>query len=182
MPESLRQAIHQLVSEVVMNCQELLRYTEPDVAHDWKRMTLYRTTDASDTMNMAALLIAAYCQRTGMSMSSLTSYLQVRQQRSREAGPRDSYRGEIAGMLGTPLPSQDDREAQRWFSWGQGYAEGGLMAEVDEQRLFTEACLHGLRAKLCDDVDALDNYLPPQIAALARKVADGLEVPQPATA
>uniref|UniRef100_UPI00374E1C10 hypothetical protein n=1 Tax=Streptomyces doebereineriae TaxID=3075528 RepID=UPI00374E1C10 len=28
---------------------------------------------------------------------------------------------------------------------------------------------------------ALDSYLPPQIAALARKVADALEVPRPAT-
>jgi hypothetical protein len=23
-------------SEVVMNCQEVLRYTEPDIARDWK--------------------------------------------------------------------------------------------------------------------------------------------------
>ncbi|MFE7112484.1 hypothetical protein ACFU98_37490 [Streptomyces sp. NPDC057575] len=48
MPEPLRQAVHQLVSEVVMNCQEVLRYTEPDIARDWKRMTLIRATDASD--------------------------------------------------------------------------------------------------------------------------------------
>ncbi|NWF29476.1 hypothetical protein HW130_25000 [Streptomyces sp. PKU-EA00015] len=54
------------------------------------------------------------------------------------------------------------------------------MAETDEQRLFTEACLHGLRARLCDDIDALDSYLPPHVAALARKVAGALEVPQPA--
>ncbi len=32
MSEPLRR--HQLVSEVVMNCQEVLRYTEPDIAHD----------------------------------------------------------------------------------------------------------------------------------------------------
>ncbi|MEU5583290.1 hypothetical protein ABZ791_37725 [Streptomyces huasconensis] len=43
---------------------------------------------------------------------------------------------------------------------------------------FTEACLHGLRARLCDDVDALDSYLPPQMAQMARKVADALEVPE----
>ncbi|MER6218713.1 hypothetical protein ABT213_32360 [Streptomyces sp. NPDC001674] len=68
------------------------------------------------------------------------------------------------------------------FSMGQGYAEGGLMSEPDEQRLITEACLHGLRARLCDDVDALDSYLPPHVAALARKIAGVLKVPQPATA
>ncbi|WP_326763356.1 hypothetical protein OG978_46535 (plasmid) [Streptomyces sp. NBC_01591] len=55
------------------------------------------------------------------------------------------------------------------------------MAEVDEQQLFTEACLHGLRARLCDDVDSLDGYLPPQVAGLARKVAEILEEPQLAT-
>lgn len=179
MPEPLRQAVHQLVSEVVMNCQDVLRYTEPDVAHDWKRMTLYRATDASDTMDMASMLIAAYCQEhTDISMETLASYLQTRQQRSRAAGPRASDRHEIAGMLGTPLPP-DDQEARRQFSWGQRYAEG-LMSEPDEQRLFTEACLHGLRAKICDDVDSLDGYLPPHVAAMARKVADVLEVPQPA--
>ncbi|MFE4337338.1 hypothetical protein ACFRQM_51100 [Streptomyces sp. NPDC056831] len=49
------------------------------------------------------------------------------------------------------------------------------MAETDEQRLFTEACLHGLRDRLCDDLDALDGCLPPRVAALARKVAAALE-------
>ncbi|MFE7431229.1 hypothetical protein [Streptomyces sp. NPDC057545] len=56
------------------------------------------------------------------------------------------------------------------------------MSEPDEQRLFTEACLHGLQARLCDDVDALDGYLPPHVAALARKIAGVLEVPQPTPA
>ncbi|MFJ6390140.1 hypothetical protein ACIQJT_21325 [Streptomyces sp. NPDC091972] len=182
MPEPLRRAVHQLVSEVVLNCQEVLRYTEPAVAHDWQRMTLYRATDASDTMDLASLLIAAYCQRTGMSMNTLASYMQVRQQRSRATGPQDRDRHEVAGMLGTPLPPEDDHEARRWFSWGEGYAEDGLMTEVDEQRLFTEACLHGLRARLCDDVDSLDSCFPPHVAALARKVAGVLQVPQPAPA
>ena len=60
MPEPLRQAVHQLVSEVVMNCQEVLRYTEPDIARDWKRMTLFRATDASDTMDMASMLVLCW--------------------------------------------------------------------------------------------------------------------------
>ncbi|MER5891986.1 hypothetical protein [Streptomyces sp. NPDC001876] len=38
----------------------------------------------------------------------------------------------------------------------------------------------GCGAKLCDDVDARDSYLPPQVAAMARKVAEAPEVPQPA--
>nr|WSZ18906.1 hypothetical protein OH837_39050 [Streptomyces canus] len=53
--------------------------------------------NASDTMNMAAMLITAYCQRTGMSMDTLASYLQAPQQRSRATGPRDADRHEIAG-------------------------------------------------------------------------------------
>jgi hypothetical protein len=48
--------------------------------------------------------------------------------------------------------------------------------KADEQRLFTVACLHGLRARLCYDVEALDDYLPPHVAKLARKVAEVLEV------
>ncbi|MDX2565519.1 hypothetical protein PV371_39280, partial [Streptomyces sp. TX20-6-3] len=63
MPEPLRRAVHQLVSEAIANCQEVLWYTEPDQAHTWKRLTLYRATDAADTMNMVAMLIAAYCRR-----------------------------------------------------------------------------------------------------------------------
>lgn len=181
MPEPLRQAVHQLVSEVVMNCQEVLRYTEPDIARDWKRMTMIRATDASDTMDTAAMLIAAYCQRTGMALDTLSSYLQTRNQRSRAAGPRDADRHEVAGMLGTPRPADDDQDAQMWFSVGQGYVGDGLMAEPDEQRLFTEACLHGLRAKLCDDLGSLDRF-PPEVAAMARRVAECLEVPEPATA
>ncbi|MEU0586550.1 hypothetical protein [Streptomyces sp. NPDC006132] len=182
MPEPLRQAVNQLVSEAVMNCQEVLRYTEPDMAHDWVRMTLIRGTDVSDTMDMASMLTAAYGQSIGMAMDTLASYLQARQQRSRAAGPRDSDRHTLAGMLGTPPPADDDHEARLRFSWGQGYAEGGLMSEPDEQQLFTQACLHGLRARLCDDVEALDSYLPPHVAQLARKVAEVLVEPQPATA
>jgi hypothetical protein len=30
----------------------------------------------------------------------------------------------------------------------------------DPQKLFTEAVLHGLRARLCDDIDALDSEEP----------------------
>ncbi|WP_248000952.1 hypothetical protein [Streptomyces sp. RPA4-5] len=75
MPEPLRRAVHRLVSEAVANLQEVLRYTEPDQAHAWKRMMLYRATEASDTLNMVAMLIAAYCQRTDMCQDTLTSYL-----------------------------------------------------------------------------------------------------------
>lgn len=53
---------------------------------------------------------------------------------------------------------------------------------ADPQKLFTEVCLHGLRARLCDDLDSLDNYVRSQTAAMARKVADALVLPQPATA
>ncbi|MBQ1116459.1 hypothetical protein [Streptomyces sp. C3-3] len=96
----------------------MLRYTEPGVAHDWQ-MTLYRTTDAADTMNMVAMLIAAYCQEhSGTPMTMLASYLQVRQQRSRNTGPSESGRQEIAGTLGTSLESAAG--AHRWYSAGQG--------------------------------------------------------------
>ncbi|MFI5726851.1 hypothetical protein [Streptomyces cyaneofuscatus] len=56
-----------------------------------------------------------------------------------------------------------------------------VVVEDDPQKLFTEACLHGLKARLCEDVDSLDSYLPPQVAAMGRKVAEDLEVPELAT-
>lgn len=182
MPEPLRRAVHRLVSEAVLNCQQVLRHTEPDVAHDWQRMTLFRVTDAADTMDMAALLLAAYCQHTGMSDETLQAYLQVGQQHDRAAGPSESERQELAGLLGGPAPDTNSRKAQMLYSWGQIHARNALTPEDDPQKLLTEACLHGLRAKLRDDVDALDSYLPPQMAAMARKVAAALEAPQPATA
>lgn len=43
-------------------------------------------------------------------------------------------------------------------------------------RSSTGSC--GLKARPCDDIDSLDGYLPPQVAALARKVAEVLEVPE----
>ncbi len=127
------------------------------------------------------MLIAAYCERIGTAEETLRSYLQTRQQHSRASGPSESDRQELAGILGDPLPTADDLEAQLRFSWGQVYADEALKPEDEPQTLFTEACLHGLRAKLCDDVDSLDSYLPPHMAAMARKVAEALEVPQPAT-
>ncbi|MGW1328136.1 hypothetical protein ACWD64_37110 [Streptomyces antibioticus] len=181
MPEPLRRAIHQLVSEGVQNCQEVLRYTEPDQAHTWKRMTLYRATDAADTMNMLAMLIAAYSQRTGTSKDTLESYLQLFQQRDRAAGPGEGEWAHLAGLLGEDAPASTG-EAGSWpsmqFHGGQTHARNAQQPEDDPQRLFTEACLHGLKARLCDDVDSLDSYLPPQVAQLARKVAEALEVPE----
>ncbi|MGW3199194.1 hypothetical protein ACWDBD_32435 [Streptomyces sp. NPDC001118] len=175
-----RRAIHELVSEVVLNCQEVLRYTERDQAHNWKRMTLYQATDAADTLNMAALLIVAYCQRIAMPMDTLASYLQARQQQDRSAGPRKADHHELAGLLGDPPPA-DDADGLR-YAWGKRHAENALIREDDPQKLLTEACLHGLRARLCDDVGSLDGYLPPHIAEIARKVAGALEEPQPAAA
>lgn len=65
---------------------------------------------------------------------------------------------------------------------GRRQAEQAQFPEDDPQKLFTEACLHGLRARPCEDVEALDSYLPPQVAAMARRVAECLDVPEPATA
>ncbi|MFD3533400.1 hypothetical protein [Streptomyces sp. NPDC058664] len=181
MPEPLRRAIHQLVSEGVQNCQEVLRYTEPDQAHTWKRMTLYRATDAADTMNMVAMLIAAYCRRTGMGRESLESYLQLEQQHDRSKGPEDGEWAHLAGLLGEDAPasaSDPGTWASMQFRTGQRHAKNAQEVEGDPQRLFTEAVLHGLKARLCDDVASLDSYLPPQVAQLARKVAEALEVPE----
>ncbi|MEN8655545.1 hypothetical protein ABCR94_37920 [Streptomyces sp. 21So2-11] len=180
MPEPLRRAIHHLVSEGVQNCQEVLRYTEPDQAHTWKRMTLYRATDAADTMDMVAMLIAAYCERTGMASHTLQSYLQVGQQAIRAHGTDEEDRSHVTGLMGEAIPYEAMRASTNRMRHhrGQSQAEQAQRPEDDPGKLFTEACLHGLKAKLCDDVDSLDSYLPPQVAAMARKVAEALEVPE----
>ncbi len=180
MPEPLRRAIHQLVSEGVQSCQEVLRYTEPDQAHTWKRMTLYRATDAADTMDMVAMLIAAYCERTGMAPHRLQSCLQAGQQDIRAHGPQEEDRSHVAGLMGEALSYEAMRAPTNRMRYhrGQSQAEKAQSPEDDPGKLFTEACLHGLRARLCDEVDSLDSYLPPQVAAMARKVAEALEVPE----
>ncbi|GGN44955.1 hypothetical protein GCM10012285_28140 [Streptomyces kronopolitis] len=66
-------------------------------------MTLYQATNASDTMDMVAMLIAAYCQKTDMDRDTLTSYLQTSQQHSRAAGPTNEDRAHLAGLLGEPV-------------------------------------------------------------------------------
>ncbi|MFF3159763.1 hypothetical protein, partial [Streptomyces sp. NPDC057910] len=131
MPEPLRQLVHQLVSEAVLSCQEVVRYAEPDQAHTWKRMTLYRATDAADTMNMAAMLIAAYCQLTDTPDDTLQSYLQAKQQRRRADGPRESDRREIRALLDEPAPGATAPETSPWFSVPQQDAD--ILPEDDSQ-------------------------------------------------
>ena len=182
MPEPMRRAVHQLVSEAVERCQDVLNYSSPDVARDWKRMTLYRATDAADTMDSVAMLIAAYCQHTGMGPETLQGYLQLSQQQSRAAGPQDDDRAHLAGLLGEAEPADSDEPGALRMHYGRGQhqAEAAQKPEDDPQVLLTVACLHGLRARLCDDVSWLDRF-PPEVAAMARKVADALEVPELAT-
>lgn len=126
-------------------------------------------------MNLAAMLIATYCQRTGMSRDSLESYLQLFQQRDRAAGPEDGEWAHLAGLLG------EDPPARASSAVGRGMPST-RSSRSDPQKLFTEACLHGLRARLSEGVDSLDHYLPPRVAEMARKVAGVLEEPQPAPA
>ncbi|MFF2964935.1 hypothetical protein ACFVT1_40090 [Streptomyces sp. NPDC057963] len=184
MPEPLRRAIHQLVSEAVANCQEVLRYTESDQAHTWKRMTLYRATDAADTMNMVAMLIAAYCQRTGMGRESLETYLQLEQTARPGQGAGRWGLGAPGGLLGEEAPvaaSEPGTWASMQFRSGRRHATNAQKVEDDPSRLFTGDVLHGLKARLCDDIASLDSYLPPHVAELAKKVVSVLEEPQPAS-
>ncbi|MFF0630728.1 hypothetical protein [Streptomyces sp. NPDC004296] len=135
-------------------------------------MTMHRATDAADTMDMASLLIAAYCQHNGMPLDSLARYLQTKQQQSRAAGPQEEDRAEVAGLLGEPVPHVGDRAVRSRFAWGQEIAKETMGPEDAPERLFTEACLHGMTAALNVDIDALDSYLPPHVVELARKVAE----------
>ncbi|WP_107088548.1 hypothetical protein [Streptomyces sp. NRRL F-5755] len=114
-----------------------------------------------------------------MSDDTLQSYLQTKQQRSRADGPRPEERAELAGLLGDTAPETDEPELGFGYAWAQARAETAFTPDEDPQRLFAAACLHGLRARLSDDIDSLDTYLPPHIATLARKVAEALEKPPP---
>ncbi|MYV41207.1 hypothetical protein GT030_20630 [Streptomyces sp. SID1328] len=66
--------------------------------------------------------------------------------------------------------------------YGRGHrqAEAAQQPEDHPEVMFTTACLHGLRAKLRDDLGSLDGF-PPEVAAMARRVSECLAVPEPAT-
>lgn len=180
LPEPLRRAIQSMTAEAVMNCADVMRYTEPSRARDWKRMTLYRATDAADAMNALSLLIAAYCQRTGTSPRQLDRYLQVSYQHDRTPGPTEKHRAQAAALLGEDVPEDLDGGLASFLRIAHADSSDAYRDEdTDVERVWTAACLHGLRARLCDDVDALDSYLPPRIAALAKKVAQVLENSEP---
>jgi hypothetical protein len=183
MPEPLRRAVNQMVYEAVERCQEVMSYAASDVARDWKRMTLYRSTDAADTMNSVAMLIAAYCQQNGVDPETLNGFLQLSQQQSRADGPQEDDRAHLAGLLGQTAPADASElgSVRMLYGRGQREAESAQQPEDSPEVLFTMACLHGLRAKLCDDLGSLDRF-PPEVAAMARRVAEALEVPEPATA
>ncbi|MGX1676036.1 hypothetical protein [Streptomyces sp. NPDC055400] len=180
LPEPLRRAMQSLTSEAVMNCEEVLRYTEPELAHDTQRMTLYRATDAADTMNSVALLMAAFSQRSGMPLKALDSYLQAPYQRDRSLGPTDKHQAQLAAVLGEAAPAEGEGVLARYLRSVHSGSAGMPRADDTElERVWTAASLHGLRAALCDDVDALDDYLPSHIAHLAKQVATVLGSFQP---
>ncbi|MFE2638290.1 hypothetical protein ACFXKF_26525 [Streptomyces scopuliridis] len=170
MPEPMRRAVNQLTSEAVECCREVLSYAGSDVARDWKRMTLYRATDAADTTDCVAMLIAAYCRHTGMAPETLQGYLQLGRQQSRAAGPQDEDRAHLAGLLGQAAPAGSDEPGALRMLYGRGQrrAQGAQRPEVDRQALFTTACLHGPRAELCDGLSSLGR-LPSEPAAMARR-------------
>ncbi|GAA1149200.1 hypothetical protein [Streptomyces javensis] len=66
------------------------------------------------------------------------------------------------------------------YGRGQRQVQAAQQPEGHPEVLFTMACLHGLRARLCEDLSWLDRF-PPEVAAMARRVAECLEVPEPAT-
>jgi hypothetical protein len=185
MPAELRHAVHQLVAEAAMNLQDVLRYTESGVGHAWKRMTLYRATDAADTLDMAALLIAAYLEATGGNVRDIRQHLQGSQQHLRADGPGPSARASAAGLLNRPLTEQAEDGGEILpvqHALAQRHGEAGRAGDEDPWRVWTQACLHGLRARSSDDLDSLDSFLPPHIAQMARRVAEALAEPQPADA
>lgn len=50
---------------------------------------------------------------------------------------------------------------------GQSQVAQTQSPEGDRVELFTNAFLHGLKARLRNDVGSLKSYLPPQVAQLA---------------
>ncbi|WP_406293015.1 hypothetical protein OG948_01200 [Embleya sp. NBC_00888] len=173
MPDALRRVILQRASEAIVDIRDVLRYGEPNVTRDARRMTLYRATDAADIMNEIALLIAALWQTEGASESTLQRYLQTDQQRDRGPGPQAQDRAELAALLAPSEDAVDDPSLRVLRVMADAAADG-------PRHLSTLACVYGLHARLHDDVEALDDYLPPQVAAMARKVAEVLEEPRPA--
>jgi hypothetical protein len=91
----------------------------------------------------------------------------------------------MAGMPGEDAPvsaSEPGPCPSARFRPEQRHAKSAEQPKDAPRKLFTEARLHGLRARLCEDVATLDSYLRPHVAELAREVARVSEEPQSAPA
>ncbi|MEE1751184.1 hypothetical protein [Streptomyces sp. SP18CS02] len=132
MPEPMRRAVSQMVYEAVERCQEVLSYAASDVARDWKRMTLYRATDAADTMNMVSMLIAAYCEQVGVDPETLDGYLQLSQQENRADGPQEDDRAHLAGLLGQKAPAGASEPGSVRMLYGRGQRQAEAAQQPEE--------------------------------------------------
>ncbi|MFD8998658.1 hypothetical protein [Streptomyces abikoensis] len=130
MPESLRHAVQHLVAEAVSNCQEVLRYMEPDRVRSWERMTLYRATDAADTLDSTSLLVAAYLEHTGASTETPHRYLQCHQQLSRTAGPKTTT--VLPGRAARPGCPADPRRKTETASASGSISSGNSMPKLSK--------------------------------------------------
>jgi hypothetical protein len=175
MPEPLAAGVRRAVQESVGHLQEVVRFTHPDVAYDWPRMTMYRLGDAADTLNGIAMTITAYLEQQGVPTFDIRQFLQPSQERLRAGGPTAQDRAHLAGLLGDP-GSGEGTSAMRL--WGRAEASG----ELDVQQERVEVCLHALRA-IEYDGDPMDclGFLPPAVREVALRVIDALQ-PQTAPA
>ncbi|GGP78161.1 hypothetical protein GCM10010214_62050 [Streptomyces abikoensis] len=152
---------------------------EPDRVRSWERMTLYRATDAADTLDSTSLLVAAYLEHTGASTETPHRYLQCHQQLSRAAGPQDDDRPTRPGCPADPRRKTETTSASGSISSGNSMPKLSKIPRRTSSSCGPRHASLGPHARLCDDMEALE-HLPPHLKTAARKDTDPLEVPQPA--
>jgi len=165
MPPALRNTTRSFISEIADSLGEVLHFGYPERAHDWRRMTGYRITDASDTAGLLADVYAAHHTEDGMERHTLEGYLQTEQQVSRSAMPSRWGTAALADITGEPRPAGTEAELVL-----TGHEDPG----DDPRNMQTEAALMALRAVRSEDNRVLD-HLDEETRAMALRVVQALQ-------
>ncbi len=164
MPEPLRRAVRHMTMEALHSLQEVMAHTQPD-SWDWRRMPLYRVTDAIDTLALLAAAQAAYLAETGTSSETIESYLQLDQQVPRGVHTKQG-REYLDALLGRSSEDSPMRMVANLIALRKERNDPTAPDDCGD----TEAVLYALQYARSEDPAAFDR-LPPAVAKRARRIA-----------
>ncbi|MFI6448487.1 hypothetical protein [Kitasatospora sp. NPDC050543] len=161
MPEPLRRAVRHLIMEALHSLQEVMAHTQPD-SRDWRRMPLYRVTDAIDTLSLLAAAQAACVAESGTPEREVEGFLQLEQQIPRAVHTQEGQEY-LDALLGRPAK---DPATATLTTLINNRNDPTAPDEYGD----TEAVLYALQYARSEEPAAFDR-LPPAIADRARRIA-----------